>query len=157
MKFEKFVKSLASSGVIHERSGDDRWLSSASVFMRIPLGTRSVTGVGVQPMPQAIDRMIDQIGHIEPAHLTEAVMPYPDGKIKDCVRVYRTQDKAVSIPISNDDWSLIEKANLCEILYAYDLDTDTYEAKALLVKSYPLMPDEEVELVGIILPVITTD
>ena len=46
MKFEKFVKSLASSGVIYKRGVDDlpfadRWLASPSVFMKIPVTVKS--------------------------------------------------------------------------------------------------------------------
>ena len=97
--------------------------------------------------------MIDQIGHTEYAELAEAIMPFPDGGIKDCIRVFKTKDGTISIKISNDDWSLIEKSDLCEILYAYDLDTNSTVAKALLVKQYPELPDDEEELVGIIFPV----
>lgn len=51
MKFEKFVKSLASSGVIYNQQiGDlsinDRWLASPSVFMKIPVTVKSVTAAG---------------------------------------------------------------------------------------------------------------
>lgn len=80
-------------------------------------------------------------------------MPYPDGKIKDCIRVFKTKDGTISLKISNDDWSLIEKSDLCEILYAYDIDTNTSVGKALLVKRYPELPDDDDELVGIIFPV----
>ena len=109
MKFEKFVKTLGSNGVIYERDGDERWLASPSCFMLIPLGTRSVTSVGVQPLPPAIDQMIDQIWHTSPATLTKAIMPYADGGIKDCVRVFTNQAGDLYIPISHEDWSLIEK------------------------------------------------
>lgn len=158
MKFEKFVKSLASSGVIYSRGVDglpfnDRWLASPSVFMLIPPTVKSVTAAAIQEMPKAIDKMIDQIGHTEYAELSEAIMPCPDGGIKDCIRVFKTKNGSISIKISNDDWSLIEKSDLCEILYAYDLDTDSTVAKALLVKRYPELPDDEDELVGIIFPV----
>lgn len=51
MKFEKFVKSLASNGVIYERDTEERWLASPSCFMLIPVGTRSVTSVGIADMP----------------------------------------------------------------------------------------------------------
>lgn len=154
MKFKKFVKTLASNGVIYERDTEERWLASPSCFMLIPVGTRSVTSVGIADMPPALDKMIDQLGHTAPATLSRAVMPFPNGKIKDCVRIFTTEAGDVSVPICNDDWSLIEKGDFCEILYAYDLDNDTYEAKALLVKSYPELPcDEESKLVGIIFPV----
>lgn len=158
MKFEKFVKSLASSGVIYNQQiGDlpinDRWLASPSVFMKIPVTVKSVTAAAIQEMPKAISKMIGQIGHTEYAELTEAIMPFPDGGIKDCIRVFKTKDGTISIKISNDDWSLIEKSDLCEILYAYDLDTNSTVAKALLVKQYPELPDDEDELIGIIFPV----
>lgn len=94
MKFEKFVKSLASSGVIYNQQiGDlpinDRWLASPSVFMKIPVTVKSVTAAAIQEMPKAISKMIDQIGHTEYAELAEAIMPFPDGGIKDCIRVLR--------------------------------------------------------------------
>ena len=38
-------------------------------------------------------------------------------------------------------------------MHAYDLDTNSTVAKALLVKQYPELPDDEDELVGIIFPV----
>ena len=97
--------------------------------------------------------MISQVGCTEYAKLTQAIMPYPDGKIKDCVRIFSTDSKDISIAISNDDWSLIEKSDFCEILYAYDIDSGNAEAKALLVKQYPLMPDDDDQLVGVIFPV----
>lgn len=153
MKFEKFVKSLASTGIIYNRGEFERWLASPSVFMLIPLTVRSITAAAIQEMPKPIDKMIEQIGHTEYAELSEAIMPFPDGGIKDCVRVFKTKTGDISVKISNDDWSLIEKSDLCEILYAYDIDTNTTVGKALLVKRYPDLPDDEDELVGIIFPV----
>lgn len=112
-----------------------------------------MTAAAIQDMPQAIDKMIDQIGHTDYAVLSEAIMPYPDGGIKDCIRVYKTQAGDISIKISNDDWKLIERKDTCEILYAYDIDTNSNVAKALLVKSFPELPGDDEELVGIIFPV----
>lgn len=45
MKFTKFVKSLASEGVIYETNQilEKRWLASVSVLMAIPDTVRSVT------------------------------------------------------------------------------------------------------------------
>lgn len=151
MKFKKFVKSLASDGIIYEYGGD-RWLASLSALMLIPYTVRSVTGMSIQPMPEAIAKMISQVGCTQFATLTKALMPEPDGGIKDCVRVFTTPDTTLSIAISNDDWSLIEKSDFCEILYSYDIDTGNPTAKALLVKNYPFNPDDDDELVGIIFP-----
>lgn len=96
MKFKNFVKSLASSGVIYNRGVEelplaDRWLASPTAMMLIPPSVRSVTAAAIQEMPQGISKMLDQIGHTDYAVLSEAIMPYPDGAIKDCVRVYKTQ------------------------------------------------------------------
>lgn len=153
MKFSKFVKSLAPDGGAIYEYMDERWLASPSVLMLIPDGIRSVTGYSNEKMPDGIGRLISQVGCTEYAKLTQAIMPYPDGKIKDCVRVFSTEGKDISIAISNDDWSLIEKSDFCEILYAYDIDSGNAEAKALLVKQYPQMPDDDDLLVGVIFPV----
>lgn len=156
MKFEKFVKSLASTGTIYERTNGDRWLASPSVFMLIPPNTKCITGVGIYPMPDNIEKIIDQIGHTEEAVLVEAVMPIPNGGIKDCLRIFQTCDGSIRCVISNDDWSLIEKSDMTHIKFSYDLDANRNVAKALLVKVYPQVPDDEDELVGIIFP-DTTD
>ena len=81
MKFKNFVKSLASSGVIYKRGIEDlpfadRWLASPTAMMLIPTTVKSVTAAAIQDMPQAIDKMIDQIGHTDYAVLSEAIMPY---------------------------------------------------------------------------------
>ena len=156
MKFEKFVKSLASTGTIYERPNGDRWLASPTAFMLIPPNTKSITGVGIHPMPENIEKIIDQIGHAEEALLVKAVMPIPNGAIRDCLRVFETRDGSIRCVISNDDWSLLDKSDMTYIKYSYDLDEARNVAKALLVRVYPAVPDDEDELVGIIFP-DTTD
>lgn len=47
----------------------------------------------------------------------------------------------------------IEDMRAGKILYAYDIDTNTNVGKALLVKSFPVLPGDEEELVGIIFPI----
>ena len=106
-------------------------------MMLIPTTVKSVTAAAIQDMPQAIDKMIDQIGHTDYAVLSDAIMPYPDGGIKDCIRVYKTQAGDISIKISNDDWKLIERKDTCEILYAYDIDTNSNVAKSPAGKEFP--------------------
>jgi len=154
MKFEKFVKSLASTGTIYERENGERWLASQSCYMLIPPTVKSVTAVGIYKMPETIEKMISQFGRSDAATLVAAYMPVPDGGIKDCQREYANKAGDIRCLISNDDYSLIEKSDLTEIQYAYDLDSNSMEAKALLVKVYPVVPDEDDELVGIIFPII---
>lgn len=114
MKFSKFVKSLAPDGGAIYEYMDERWLASPSVLMLIPDGIRSVTGYSNEKMPDGIGRLISQVGCTEYATLVKAVMPEPDGAIKDCVRIFATQDSTMTLPVTNDDWSLIEKSDFCE-------------------------------------------
>lgn len=156
MKFEKFVKTLASTGVIYERGiFKERWLASKNCYMMVPIGTRSVTAQGIFEMPESVNAMIDSVGNTEPAQLRKAIMPYADGKIKDCIRIFANDATDVHIAISNDDWSLIEKSDYTEILYEYEDDKPV--AKALLVERYPKYPEDDMELVGIIFPTEYTE
>lgn len=102
MKFTKFVKSLASEGVIYETNQilERRWLSSVSVLMAIPDTVRSVTASDIKEAPETIKSIINGIGNTVDATLEKAVMPIADGKIKDCVRVYQSEDGSISLPIS---------------------------------------------------------
>lgn len=152
MKFKRFAKDQATCGIIYARENGEKWLASESALMRIPDGVQSVTGMDIKPMPEAFEKMIHQLGNTMEASLVEAVMPEPDCGIKDCLRVYGTESGEVKLPIRNSDWALIEKKDECEILVRYDL-THGYEPKALLVKQWPTTPVDQMELIGIILPV----
>lgn len=101
MKFTKFVKSLASEGVIYETNQilEKRWLASVSVLMAIPDTVRSVTASDIKEAPETIKRIINGIGNTVDATLEKAVMPIADGKIKDCLRVYQSEDGGISLPI----------------------------------------------------------
>ena len=143
MKFSKFVKSLAPDGGAIYEYMDERWLASPSVLMLIPDGIFCVSGSSF---------LFLFVCCTEYATLGKALMPEPDGAIKDCVRSFATQDSTMTLPITNDDWSLIEKSDFCEILYAYDLESGKSVPKALLVKQYAKYPDDEDQLVGIIFP-----
>lgn len=61
MKFTKFVKSLASEGVIYETNQilEKRWLASVSVLMAIPDTVRSVTASDIKEAPETIKRIIN--------------------------------------------------------------------------------------------------
>lgn len=58
MKFQKFVKSIGSEGIVYVRENGDRWLASGNVFMKIPDDIRSITAEEVTDMPEAIDNII---------------------------------------------------------------------------------------------------
>lgn len=149
MKFEKFVKSLGTNGVIYKRENGERWLASSSVFMLVPDNIRGVTASDILDMPQKIDEIISAISS-EPCELDRAIMPYGDSGIKDCVRVFSNLAGDINIPISNPDFALIEKADIKEIQYRYI--GDDAEPIALMVKAWPVIPADEPELVGVIFP-----
>lgn len=156
MKFTKFVKSLASEGVIYESNPlvEKRWLASSSVLMAIPDTVRSVTASDIKEAPDGIKRIINGVGSSVDAVLTKAVMPIADGKIKDCVRVYSSEDGMIYLPISNDDYGLIEKSDITEILYRYSNDTTDIIPEALLIKKPGAVSADDYELVGIIFPTV---
>lgn len=156
MKFEKFVKSLASTGVVYEHSNGDRYLASPSVFMRIPDNIKSVTALDVKPMPDAVANMIDSIGMSEECSLYSAIMPKADGGIKDCIRVYKAAFSKMTLPISDPDYKLLEKTDWIEILFrsvGSDEEGDrSIEPVALVVKTQQTrLADSDV--VGLIFPV----
>ena len=153
MKFEKFVKSLASTGTIYERENGERWLASLTVYMKIPPLTKSITCTQIKQMPKVIEEIIAEYGKVENATLTAAYMPVANGGIRECEREYTVESGVAKCVLYNDDWSLLEKDDLTELLYSYDLDTDTQKVKAMLVKVLPFAPTDPDELVGIIFPI----
>ena len=153
MNFSKFAKSLIpNSGVIYDYR-EQQWLASETALMLIPWNVKCATGYSNTEMPDAITKVVDEIGCTQEATLTKAIMTIPDGAIRDCIRLYQTKDGTMSLPIRNDDWTLIQRSDLCEILYAYDIDTMMTKPKALLVKRYPELPDEDNVLIGVIFPI----
>lgn len=151
MKFEKFVKQLGGAGVIHNRADGSKWLASCSAVMLIPDGVEGVIAEHITEMPQRIDTITCKELTGTPALLHRAVMPTGDSSIKECIRVYLSQDGTVKLPISNDNWGLIDpKHDVVEILTEFDFDTNTAQPAALLVKEYVGL--EETRLVGVIFP-----
>lgn len=81
--------SLASSGVIYNRGVEELPLPDPLAGLshghdaHSALCAGAVTAAAIQEMPQGISKMLDQIGHTDYAVLSEAIMPFPDGTIKD--------------------------------------------------------------------------
>lgn len=154
MKFEKFVKSLGTAGTIYERTNGERWLASESCLMRVPYSARSVVAWEIVEMPDEFETIISQIGFKNEAFLVKAHMPIADGSTRDILREYESVKNGYTCIITNADYSLIDrKKDIVEILAVYDLNKDENEVKALLVKNVPVTPEEDYELVGVILPI----
>lgn len=75
MKFKKFVKSLGADGILYVRENGDRWLSSGSIFMKVPEDIRTVTACDSASMLSLIENIINYDTFSQPCELVEAVMP----------------------------------------------------------------------------------
>ncbi len=147
MKFQKFVKSLGSNGVIYIRPNGERWLSSSTALMKIPDTIRSITATDNLPMPEILEHIINEESFAIPCGLRRAAMPFGNGGIKDCIRIYGTPSGANEIPIRNSDYMLLEKYDEPK-LYIERSEEKESETKALLIRFFTTS-----EFVGIILPV----
>lgn len=153
MKFQKFVKSLGSNGIIFVRKNEERWLASTSAFMKIPENIRSITASDIVPMPEAIESVINYEAFTDPCELHKAIMPYASAGIKDCIRIFATENAIATIAVRNNDYALIERGDLVEMYVKTNVEDETSEGKALVVKERSIIPDEEPELVGIVFPI----
>ena len=152
MKFQKFVKSLGSEGIINVRKNEERWLGFENVYMKIPDKIRSITASDILPMPEAVEKIINYDSFTDPCELHKAVMPYPDGAIKDCVRIYATENCLNKVGISNTDYTLIERKDCVEMYVKVDALNETSEGKALVIKEYESAASDEATTIGIIFP-----
>lgn len=81
-------------------------------------------------------------------------MPFPDGSIKDCIRVYVTEN-GVELPIENDEYAFIDKHDITEINTKFVAEDESYIAQALVIRQVSKDPDEDPEIIGIIYPTTT--
>lgn len=142
MKFKKFVKSLGADGILYVRENGERWLSSGSIFMKVPEDIRTVTACDSAEMLSLVENIINYDSFTQPCMLVEAVMPVPDGVIKDCVRIFATENGIYKTAISNDGYALIERGDMVE-MYVDE------KISAVVIKRPVDLVDEEI--VGVIL------
>lgn len=148
MKFEKFLKSLGGHGIIFTK-GTERWLASTTVCAKIPTALEAVIAEKVVEMPETIRYYIDYDMYNDPCELTKAIIPIPDGGIKDCIRVY-TAENGIEIPIDNNEYSLIENSDITEINIGYN--GEVFTPQVLVVRKIEKDPDKDAEIVAIIYP-----
>lgn len=151
MKFQKFVKALGSDGIVFNRKNGERWLASDRVFMKIPEDIRSITASEITDMPDSVEGIINFDSFTGPCELHKAVMPYADGVIKDCVRIYATEKALNTVAIDNSSYALIERKDIVEMFCKYNSDDETSEGKALVIKRPSDFTSDE-EVVGLIFP-----
>ena len=153
MKFQKFVKSIGTEGIVYNRKNGEQWLAAGDVFAKIPEDIHSVTCMEVADMPDNIETIINCDSFGDPCKLYKAVMRYPDGAIKDCVRIYATENALNTLAIDNFAYSPIEQKDFVEMFNKYDFDNEISEAKALFVKCPANLVSDE-EMVGLIFPTV---
>lgn len=151
MKFQKFVKALGSDGIVYNRKNGERWLASERVLMKIPEDIRSVTCADIADMPDFVENIINYDSFTNPCDLAKAVMPYADGVIKDCVRIYETEDRQSKVAIDNGSYALIERKDTVEMYAQFDTESETSEGKALVIKRPACLVSDE-EVIGLIFP-----
>lgn len=151
MKFQKFVKALGSDGIVFNRKNGERWLAFDRVFMKIPEDIRSITASEITDMPDSVEGIINFDSFTDPCELHKAVMPYADGVIKDCVRIYATENVLNTVAIDNSSYALIERKDIVEMFCKYNSDDETSEGKALVIKRPSDFTSDE-EVVGLIFP-----
>ena len=74
-----------------------------------------------------------------------------DGVIKDCVRIYATENAQNTIAIDNTSYALIERKDIVEMFVKYNAENETSEGKALVIKRPKNFSSDE-EVVGLIFP-----
>lgn len=153
MKFEKFLKSLGGHGIIYTK-GDERWLASSKVCAKIPETMVGVIAENIVEMPETIRKHIDCDMCNDPCELKKAIMPVADGGIKDCVRVFATEN-GVELALDNDEYSFVSNSDIVEIHTKFESDTESYTGVALIVREINRNPDEDPEIIGIIYPTTT--
>lgn len=138
MKFEKFLKSVGTHGMIVKNSDSDSWLLCEGLGMPIPTGVNAL-GVSVTPEP-----LFKAIVNSEPEddylHLVEAVLREPDGKANDIIRVFET-DLGERVGIRNKAYGFLEKSDRLTYLEVEADDPDhegeTMISKIMVVRNYP--------------------
>lgn len=156
MKFEKFVKSLGLNGVIHERGNGERWITGNTVTMKIPEAVKGVMAKSIAVMPATFEEYVNYEYTGIPSNLSRAIMPTGDAAIKDCIRVFTSENGMYECGINNNDFALIEKSDVVEMYISTNKKTYDYEPKGLLIKKY-VSNEKDPELVGFILKHIETE
>lgn len=141
MKFEKFAKKAVPHAAC-VTVGNFKYLSYGGVYARIPLWCGNM---GIESKEnEELDDILNNAdwGNCE-AYLTSAFLPDADGKAKDIVRVF-SDDEGSKVRISNENFALIEKTDMCVIatnedgktalLVGKHADIDDFEPDAIIIE-----------------------
>lgn len=144
MKFEKFLKSVGTHGLIYKRGNGDRWLLCGGVGMIIPTGVDNLLGAG--EVSERIKNFVDSLIEVDTDDkvvLTRAEIS-ADGKAKDIIRVF-SDDLTIEVGIYNSDFGLLEKSDT-DYLCAVEIEDDDIH----IAGKYLLILNRDDEIVGFI-------
>lgn len=136
MKFERFCKKVMPHGITLTVDRE-KWLSSGKMFVKIPdwCGPMGVESKENTVLNNFLNK--SEWGE-NPAELSRAYLPDPDSKSKDIIRVFSDVENEVAI--SNEQFSLIEKHDMCLIA---SMEIEGKFATALLIGKYADIDDFE--------------
>ena len=149
MKFAKLLKMAAGSGVIIERDGE-KWLLSETVMMKI-LNEMNIVAAFRMQDPTFCKEVFNRIDNYEfsIAELTDAVLPFPDMTASKITRVF-TDAEDGKITISNKHFGLIEKSDICAMLYSDNAYTDAEANEQPIAMAIVEGWGEDAEIKGVI-------
>lgn len=107
MKFKKFVKSLGADGVLYNRTNGERWLSSGSIFMKVPEDIRTVTACDSVDMLPLVENIINYDSFTQPCELVKAIMPVADGDIVEMFTDEKVSAVIVKRPVDLVDEEIV--------------------------------------------------
>lgn len=140
MKFEKFLKSVGTHGVVISRSESEKWLVCGGVGMVIPAGVANLLGTPCESEYAHIVDVISKSDLDDLVTLDRAVLFEADGKAADIYRVFKTPyDDEVGI--TNGDYGLLERK---DVLSYFEIEIDCDEEGNAL-------PEDEVKTIKYLL------
>lgn len=152
MKFEKFLKSVGTHGVVISRTESEKWLVCGGVGMVIPVGVDTLLGVSGKSDYASIVDVIAKADFDDPVFLDRAVLFDADGKAADIYRVF-TNDLGDEVGIVNGDFGLLEKKDLLgyfSIEIDCDEDGNALPEDEVKTVKYILVFNQKKEIVGFI-------
>lgn len=152
MKFEKFLKSVGTHGIVIERNESEKWLVCGGVGMVIPKGVDNLLGRVTGSEYASVIDVISTSVLDDPLTLNRAVLLEADGKAADIYRVFTTE-LGDEVGIINADYGLIERKDslgYMEIKIDSDEDGNTLPEEKVETVKFILVFDRKGEIEGFI-------
>lgn len=146
MKFEKFLKSVGTHGIVIERNEAEKWLLCDGVGMIIPRGVDNILGTSKHYNAGSTLDFLANAELDDPLVLKEAVLFDATGNAGAIYRVFETY-LGDRVGIINADYGFIEKKDLLGYAEIEGVDENGEEP---IVAKYILVYDRNKKLQGYI-------